>query len=172
MIRVFHKLLKKFWYERQRLSKATFDRTLPFADYVMDRWERAEVLGFGEGSSVYDNCLVLGNVRVGEYTWIGPNTLLDGSGELIIGSHCCISAGVQIYSHDSVKHCLSSKQEPIERQKTVIGNNCYIAPNVIISKGVTIGNSVVIGANSLVMSDIPDNYKAFGTPCRLIEKIK
>jgi carbonic anhydrase/acetyltransferase-like protein (isoleucine patch superfamily) len=29
-------------------------------------------MGFGEGSSVYDSCLVLGDVRVGKNVWVGP----------------------------------------------------------------------------------------------------
>ena len=84
-----------------------YNRSLPFADMLFDRWERAKLLGFGEGTSIYDSCVVLGNVKVGKNTWIGPNTLLDGSGELSIGDNCSISAGVQIYSHDSVKWAIS-----------------------------------------------------------------
>ena len=43
--------------------------------------------------------------------------------------------------------------------------------NDILSKGVTIGEGCVIGANSLVLSDIPPKSKAFGTPCRVIGKV-
>ena len=46
-------------------------------------------------------------VTVGAGTWIGPNTLLDGTGGLSIGASCSISAGVQIYTHDSVMWALS-----------------------------------------------------------------
>ena len=52
-----------------------YNRSLPFADMLFDRWERAKLLGFGEGTSIYDSCVVLGNVKVGKNTWIGPNTL-------------------------------------------------------------------------------------------------
>ncbi|MEN8215384.1 MAG: hypothetical protein ABFS56_03215 [Pseudomonadota bacterium] len=62
--------------------KKKFHRVLPFGDYFIDRWEKANFLCFGEGSSVYDNVIILGNVTVGKNTWIGPNVILDGSGEL------------------------------------------------------------------------------------------
>ena len=145
-----------------------FNRTLPFGDYVVDRWQKAKELGFGEGTSVYDSSLILGDVKVGSHTWIGPFTVLDGSGGLSIGSHCAISAGVQIYSHDTVERSLSGGNAPVKLTGTKIGSNCYIGPNVIVGKGVTIGDRVVVGANSLVLTDIPSDSKAFGTPCRVV----
>src|SRR2546423_10331063 len=86
--------------------KARWNRSVPFADELFDRWERAAFLGFGSGASIYDSSLVLGDVQVGEETWIGPFTVLDGRGGLTIGKYCSISAGVQLYSHDTVKWAL------------------------------------------------------------------
>lgn len=143
------------------------NRVLPFGDYFSDRWEKAKFLGFGEGSSIYDNVVILGNVKVGSHTWIGPNVILDGSGGLNIGSNCSISAGVQIYSHDSVKWAVSGGNESYEYASTSIGDNCYIGPNTIIQKGVTIGKGSIIGANSLVTQDIPENTKAYGSPAQI-----
>ncbi|MDA3832157.1 MAG: acyltransferase [Spirochaetales bacterium] len=160
--------LKSFWFQRRREVDASFNRTLPFADYIVDRWEKAKELGFGEGSSIYDSALVLGDVKVGKQTWVGPSVVLDGSGGLVIGSHCSISAGVQIYSHDSIDWALTAGEAPYLYAATKIGNNCYVGPNVVVSKGVTIGDNCVIGANSLVLSDIPSFSKAVGSPWRVI----
>lgn len=52
-----------------------------------------------------------------------------------------------------------------------IGNDCWIASNVVICGGVTIGNNCVIGAGSVVTRDIPDNSLAAGNPCRVIREI-
>ena len=107
--------LKRFWLERRREVNDRFKRTLPLADYIVDRWEKARELGFGEGTSIYDSSLVFGDVRVGEHTWIGPFTLLDGSGGgLEIGSHCSISAGVQTA-------CGSERNSEIQCTKRVRG---------------------------------------------------
>lgn len=162
--------LRAMWRARRAQVHDDFQRTLPLADYIVDRWEKARMLGFAEGCSVYDSCLVLGQVSVGAHTWIGPHTVLDGSGGLVIGSHCSISAGVQIYSHDTVSRSLSGGSAPVDYAPTRIGSRCYIGPNAVIAKGVTIGDGVVIGANSLVMCDIPANSRAHGTPCRVMRK--
>ena len=47
----------------------------------------------------------------------------------------------------------------------------YIGPNVIIQKGVKIGDKVVIGANSFVNKDIPSNSKAYGNPVQIIKGV-
>lgn len=153
--------------QQHQNTREHWNRSLPFADYIVDRWEKAAQLGFGVGASVYDSSLVLGDVQVGSNTWIGPFTVLDGSGGLVIGDYCSISAGVQIYTHDTVKWATSGGVCQSERAPVRIGHRCYIGPNVIISKGVTIGDGSVIGANSFVKSDVPDGMRAWGTPSRL-----
>jgi acetyltransferase-like isoleucine patch superfamily enzyme len=145
-----------------------FSRSLPLAEYFVDRWERAKLLGFSEGVSIYDSAVVIGDVSIGRSTWIGPNVLLDGSGKLEIGSFCSISANVQIYSHDSVNWANSGGVEPYEYKSTVIGSNCYIGPNVVIQKGVSIGDGVVVGANSFVNKDIEKSTKVAGNPAKRI----
>ena len=161
-------MLEQLWITQQSEVAAKWKRTLPFADYFVDRWRKAKILGFGEGTSVYDSVLIIGDVKIGRNTWIGPHSVLDGSGSLVIGDYCSIAAGVQIYTHDSVHWALSSGDLPTEKASTSVGNNCYIGPNVIVAKGVSIGNKCVIGANSLVLKDIPAGSKAYGTPCRVV----
>lgn len=156
-------------FHQNRLAETAqrWKRYLPFGDYVLDRWERAKKMCFGEGASIYDSSLVMGDVSVGAHTWIGPFTVLDGSGGLEIGDYCSISAGVQIYSHDSVQWALSGGKAPYDKAPVKIGSRCYVGPNTVIAKGVTIGDGCVIGANSLVLGDIPAGSKAFGIPCRI-----
>lgn len=163
--------LKALWLERRRAVAEQHQRSLPLADYVVDRWEKARELGFGDGTSIYDSVLVLGNVNVANNTWIGPFVVLDGSGGLSIGSHCSISAGVQIYSHDSIAWAVSGGVAPYAHAATTIGDNCYIGPNTVVAKGVQIGSGCIIGANSLVLADIPPGSKAHGTPCQVVGKV-
>src|SRR4051812_32486005 len=59
--------------------RSKWGRDLPFDELVFDRWERARELGFGAESSIYHLSYVYGDVSVGEHTWIGPFTLLDGT---------------------------------------------------------------------------------------------
>jgi len=151
---------------------ARWKRSLPFGEELFDRWERAAHLGFGAGASVYDACVVFGDVRVGAETWVGPFTILDGTGGLTIGRHCDISAGVQIYTHDTLARTLTGGAAPVTYAPVTIGDCSYLGPHAIVSRGVTIGSHCVIGAGSLVNRDLPDHAIAFGTPARVVGTVE
>lgn len=160
-------------HEKRLAMREKWNRTLPTAELFSNRWEKAEFLGFGEGTSVYDSAIVMGEVSVGKNVWVGPNTILDGTGgRLSIGDGCDVSMGVQIYTHDTVKRCISGGKCPIENGDVSIGNNCYIAPMTIISKGVKIGNHCVVAAHSFVNSSFDDFSIIAGIPARKIGEIK
>ena len=53
----------------------------------------------------------------------------------------------------------------------MIGDNVYIAANATVIGSVNIGNNVIIGAGSMVVTDIPDNSVAVGNPARVIRTI-
>ncbi|WP_193336158.1 acyltransferase [Devosia beringensis] len=160
--------IEEFRRARQAEKIDKHKRRVSFGDLVTDRWENAREYGFGKGSSCYDNVLIIGDVQVGENTWIGPNVILDGSGGgLEIGDHCSISAGVQIYTHDTVQRSITMGAAPTDTSPTKIGNGVYIGPNSVVSRGVTIGDRAVVGAMSFVNSDVPADAKAWGAPARV-----
>ena len=150
--------------------KARFQRHVSTQDLLSDRWETARLNGFGEGSSCYNNVLIIGEVEVGSSTWIGPNVILDGSGGLKIGSHCDISAGAQLYTHHTVRRVTSMGEAPVERAPTVIGDGVYIGPNAVIQMGVTVGDRAVIGAMSFVNRDVPAGAMVCGVPARVVKR--
>jgi len=146
-----------------------FNRHVSIGDLLSDRWDTARFYGFGEGTSCYNNVLILGNVVVGKNTWIGPNVILDGSGGLVIGDYVSISSGVQIYTHHTVEWSNTMGKAEIPRKKTTIGNGVYIGPNTVIQMGVTVGDGAIIGAMSFVNRDVPAFTTVFGTPARVIK---
>jgi acetyltransferase-like isoleucine patch superfamily enzyme len=158
--------LKYVLRDLRQAMKDRFDRHVSIQDLLSDRWETAKFYGFGEGTSCYNNVLILGDVKVGKNTWIGPNVILDGSGGLEIGDHVSISAGVQIYSHHSVDWSTSLGFEPIKKKLTKIGNGVYLGPNSIIQMGTTIGDKAIVGAMSFVNKDIPNEGKWYGHSLR------
>lgn len=161
-VRSIHLLLKKLHFFLRLSFRNKWHRTLPFCEQLFDRWEKAQFLGFGEGTSIYDSSLVFGDVKIGMNTWVGPYTILDGTGGLEIGSFCSISAGVQIYSHDSIQWALSGGKAKYKYAPVKIGNRCYLGPHVVIGKGVTIGDRCIIGANIVVLQDLPTGTKYLG----------
>lgn len=153
--------------------RARWDRSLPLGDALGDRWARAERLGFGAGASVYDSVAVFGDVEVGEHTWIGPWCLLDGSGgPLRIGAWCSISAGVHLYTHDTVARSLSLGVADRATGPVVIGDGCHLGAQSVIRHGVTIGRRCVIGANSFVNRDVPDATVVAGSPARPVGLVR
>jgi len=169
------KLRKEIWQIFKELRDhrmGQWRRVLPMGDEISDRWEKAKYLGFGEGTSIYDSSLVIGDVKVGKDTWIGPFTILDGSGGLRIGGNCSIAAGVQIYSHETISWALSGGKMEYSRAKTVIGNCCYIGPNTVVSKGVKIGNHCLIGANSVISNNLKSFTIAAGSPCKTLGRVQ
>ena len=165
---IFLSTLRKLYKTLRRQKKEQFERFVPFGNLITDREETAQFLGFGEGTTCYENVLVLGDVKVGCHTWIGPNVILDGSGGgLEIGDYCSISSGVQIYTHHTVEWSVSMGKKEYETAPTHIGSGVYIGPQTIIQMGVTVGDKSVIGAMSLVNRNIPPNCRAWGNPAKI-----
>ena len=125
----------------------------------------------GKNITIYDSCTITGNVKIGENTWIGPYTALDGTGGLTIGKNCSISASVNIISHDTVKWALTGGKKGYENEPISIGDNCFIGTGAFISKGISIGNCCLIGAGAVVTKNIPANSIAFGVPARIVGKV-
>lgn len=165
--RLFGDLQRLYALEDSR-TRSAWQRSLPVVEAVSDRWQRAAALGFGEGTSVYHHCYVFGNVEVGEHTWIGPNTLLDGTGGLRIGSWCSIGAGTQIYSHDSAPAALSGGEEAYRREPTEIGDQCWIGGGCLIAPNVTIGMRCLVRPLSYVDRDVPEGSIVAGNPAEVV----
>ena len=54
----------------------------------------------------------------------------------------------------------------------IIGDNVWISPGVRILGDVRVGNNVILGANAVVVKDIPDNSIAAGVPARILRRIE
>jgi len=97
---------------------------------------------------------------------IGPEGFLNGchlsaKSELRCGRRAWIGTGSRIF--DSDQHDLDS-DHPEVTQPVTIGACVWIASDVTVLRGVTIGDHSVIGARSLVTCDIPPHTLAFGQP--------
>jgi acetyltransferase-like isoleucine patch superfamily enzyme len=159
--------------ELREAKRREFDRDLPFQELVFDRWERARSLGFGDGSSVYHDSCFFGDVTVGANVWIGPWTMIDGSGGGVrIGDGCTIATGVHIYTHDNVLATLSGGSLPLRSGGVTVGERTYIGAQAAVLAGVSIGSLCVIGAQALVTDSVPDRAVVLGSPARIRGRVE
>lgn len=110
---------------------------------------------------------VSGDPRIGDGTWIGAFTVIDGSGGLTIGRGCDIASGAQIYTHSSAKRCVSGRlHAEVDRAPVIIGDRVFIGAGAIVQMGVTIGDGAVVAAGAVVTQDVPAGAVVSGVPAR------
>ncbi len=116
---------------------------------------------------------------IGENFFANFNLVVMDDARVFIGDNVCIGPNVSLLA---TNHPLLPQERlglSEEGRMTMaefaedihIGNNVWIAANVAVLGGVHIGDNVVIGAGSVVTEDIPDNYLAFGVPCKPVRPI-
>ncbi|MGB0600437.1 MAG: DapH/DapD/GlmU-related protein [Rubripirellula sp.] len=150
----------------RRQMRNRFDRHVPTGTLLNDRWELAQRWGFGESSSCYDECLILGDVQVGRDCWIGPFTILDGAhAALKIGDHSSIGAGTHVYTHDTIAQTLAGELKT-HSAPTTIGKRCFISPQVIIAPGTKLGDRCFVAAGAYVQGVFPDESYIAGNPAK------
>ena len=155
---------KKLWsYTLKR-----FKRINPIMEDITDWKEKGKFLYGDKNITIYESSTITGEVEIGENTWIGPFTALDGTGGLKIGKNCSISSKVNIVSHDSIKWALSGGKESYEYAPINIGDNCFLGTGAFVGKGVNIGNNCLIAANSVVTTDFEDYSIVGGIPAKKI----
>lgn len=97
-------------------------------------------------------------------TWWGREPFL-----IKIGSRVTITSGVKILTHDGATWLVRENGVRYQRFAPVeIGDDVFIGVNTIVMPGVTIGSRVVIGAGSVVTTDVPSNSIAVGVPAKVI----
>ena len=148
-----------------------YDRMLPLDEMLLDRWKKAELLGFGEQTSVYENVYIYGKPEVGKNVWVGPFVVLDGTGGLTIGDGCDISCGAMIFTHSTHLRCVSKRNMDIEKKPVKIGNYVYVGSGAIILPGVAIGDNSVIGAGAVVSKNMPALSVVMGVPAKIVGKV-
>ncbi len=171
-IKEFEELFEAFIAQKRDEMREKYNRVLPSGELIFNRFDKGKYLKVGEGSSVYDTSVVMGNVKIGSHVWVGPYTLLDGSsGDLTIGDYVSIDTGVLIYTHDSTKNYVSGGISPFQRGNVNIGSYTVIGSMSMISCGVSIGSHCVVAAHSFVNKDVSDYCIVAGIPAKVIGKV-
>lgn len=116
---------------------------------------------------------IIGEPEIGPGTWVGAFTVLDGSGGLRIGAGCDVSCGVQVYTHNTTRRCVSGRAHPdVDRAPVTIGDRVFLGANAVVLMGVTIGDEAVIGAGAVVTKDVPARTMVTGVPARPVADVR
>jgi acetyltransferase-like isoleucine patch superfamily enzyme len=108
-------------------------------------------------------------LRIGPATYINRHTMLDAIESLEIGSRCAIGPGCYLTDHDhGMDPMLPPLGQPMISAPTRLGNDVWLGANVVVLKGVSIGDRAVVGAGSVVTKDIPPDAVAVGVPARIV----
>ena len=110
-------------------------------------------------------------VDIGQFSQVGPFTvILGGSGvrigdNVMISPHVCIAAGNHDYRQVGKPMRFAGD---LTKGPVVIEDNVWIGANVTITDGVRIGRDAVVGANSVVTKDVAPYDIVAGVPARVI----
>lgn len=149
-----------------RIVAATLFR---FSPRRADGWRRVLLRLFGAG--VGPRALIRPSahivypwqVTIGADAWIGEDVTLYSFAPIEIGANAVISQNSYLCAggHDYRDPAFAIFGKPI-----VVGAESWIAADVFVGPGVTIGRGAVVGARSSVFSDLPDMTVAAGNPAR------
>jgi putative colanic acid biosynthesis acetyltransferase WcaF len=106
-------------------------------------------------------------IKIGDNVWIGDHAELYSLGEIEIGSDVVISQKSYLCAatHDYCKLTFD-----LISRKITLEEQVWLATDVFIAPGVTVGRGALIGARSSVFSDMPEGMICFGTPAKAIRK--
>lgn len=106
------------------------------------------------------------NLTLGDYVWIGDDVVLYSLAPIKVGRNSVVSQKSYICAGD---HDYTDVSFPIRGVPVTIGEENWIATDVFVAPGVTIGDGNVIGARSSVFSNIGDGMVCLGSPCRPVK---
>ncbi len=114
-------------------------------------------------------------VQIGGGSFLNMGVMIAAHELVEIGEHCMFANGCFV---TDASHRFDDPERPVTWQgftskgPTRVGDNVWCGAHVVITTGVTIGERTVIGANSVVTSDIPAFSVAAGTPARVLKQIE
>jgi acetyltransferase-like isoleucine patch superfamily enzyme len=114
-------------------------------------------------------------IRIGAGSFLNIGVMVAAAVLVEIGEHCMFANGCFV---TDASHRFDDPIKPVPWQgfttkgPTRIGDNVWCGANVVVTSGVTIGERCVIGANSVVVNDIPAFSIAAGAPARVLREIE
>lgn len=104
------------------------------------------------------------NVKIGDYVHIASAKKVTIEDNVLMASHVFISDldHGKYSGENQTNPVISPDIRELNVEEVFIGRNTWIGENVVILKGVKVGSGCIIGANSLITKNIPDNSIVIG----------
>jgi acetyltransferase-like isoleucine patch superfamily enzyme len=118
----------------------------------------------------FHNCSSYENLIIGNDAHIGKKCILDLRDRITIGNRVTISMNCVIITHQDVGKSNLRTRLPEQKAPVNINDDVYIGASCTILMGVTINESSVVGASSLVNKSIKSNVIAAGIPARIMKE--
>lgn len=112
-----------------------------------------------------------GNIEIGPHSYFNSGRISSGqNSEVKIGEWCAIGYNVNIHAitHDPESATGPEDQRPAIEGSIIIGDHVWIGSNAFIRPGINVGKNSVIGVNSVVTRDVPENAIVGGIPAKII----
>lgn len=156
-----------------------FLRSLPYANWrnFFLKLAGAEI---GESAFVHDvifqNPYASGfkGLSLGKKSTIQTQCLIDLADKVILEDEVTVAAGVSIFTHEDCGVKLGKPLAayfPAKKAPVTLKRGCWIGARATILAGVTVGECAVVGAGSVVTSDVPAWTVVAGIPAKEIRKI-
>ena len=108
-------------------------------------------------------------IRLGEACFVGSGCEFNITSQITIGKSCLIASGTRFIDHNhGTQVGVPMKLQVEEEQPIVIGDDVWIGVNSVILKGVTIGDSSIIAAGSVVTKSVAPMSIYGGVPAKFI----
>lgn len=119
--------------------------------------------------SIWSEKEAIPGIRIGDYCLICPGVRIGAAHRIEIKNNCMLAGNV--YITDADWHGIYNRVAPGNSDPVILEENVWVGDSAIVCKGVTIGRNSVIGAGSVVVSDIPANTVAVGNPARVVKQL-
>jgi acetyltransferase-like isoleucine patch superfamily enzyme len=106
-------------------------------------------------------------LRAGHFLHLGQDVFVNTARPVSLGDEVGLGTRTALFTHGAYLSALDGF--PVAFGPITIGNRVWI-PGATVNPGVTIGDDVVVGVNSLVTRDIPAGSLAAGSPARVIRE--
>ena len=111
------------------------------------------------------------NISIGNNFYANYDCIMLDGNKIEIGNNVLFGHRVGIYTSNHAIDFTERQNGGCYSKPVKIGNNVWMGGDVKVLQGVTIGDNTVIGAGSVVTSDIPANVVAVGNPCKVLRNI-